>query len=104
MGAVAAAVPDLEPFIALVGAVFFSTLGKLDMIFEFFFFLFLTFCFSLFTGLLVPCVVEAIYLYPNNYGPLKWKLYKNVFLSVFAIFALIAGSTVSIGHIIDIYK
>jgi hypothetical protein len=38
MGAVAAAVPDLEPFIALVGAVFFSTLGKLDMIFEFFFF------------------------------------------------------------------
>jgi solute carrier family 36 (proton-coupled amino acid transporter) len=30
MGAVAAAVPDLEPFIALVGAVFFSTLGKLD--------------------------------------------------------------------------
>jgi solute carrier family 36 (proton-coupled amino acid transporter) len=28
MGAVAAAVPDLEPFIGLVGAVFFSTLGR----------------------------------------------------------------------------
>lgn len=28
MAGVAAAVPDLEPFISLVGAVFFSTLGR----------------------------------------------------------------------------
>lgn len=28
MSGVAVAVPDLEPFISLVGAVFFSTLGK----------------------------------------------------------------------------
>lgn len=28
LGALAAAVPDLEPFIGLVGAVFFSILGK----------------------------------------------------------------------------
>lgn len=30
LGGIAAAVPKLEPFIGLVGAIFFSVLGKLD--------------------------------------------------------------------------
>lgn len=36
MGGIAAAVPDLEPFIGLVGAVFFSVLGKQKYIFNLF--------------------------------------------------------------------
>ena len=39
-GGVAAAVPDLEPFISLVGAVFFSLLGRLLIISFFLFFSF----------------------------------------------------------------
>lgn len=34
MGGVAAAVPKLEPFIGLVGAIFFSILGKQSNVFE----------------------------------------------------------------------
>lgn len=39
MSGVAVAVPDLEPFISLVGAVFFSTLGMKGDIFLFLFFI-----------------------------------------------------------------
>ncbi|XP_075165024.1 proton-coupled amino acid transporter-like protein acs [Haematobia irritans] len=79
-GGVAAAIPNLEPFISLVGAVFFSLLG-----------------------IFVPSFVETVYLWPNM-GFAKWKLIKNVVLMVLAIGALIAGATVSIEEIIDLYK
>lgn len=75
----AIAVPDLEPFISLVGALFFSTLG-----------------------LLVPAITEQIFIWPDT-GRFHWKLIKNVCLSVFAICAAIAGASVSIFHIIKIY-
>lgn len=81
MGGVAVAVPDLEPFIGLVGAVFFSTLG-----------------------LFVPSVVETVFLWPDRLGAFRWKLWKNVILAAFAIFALISGSYVSIKDIIELYK
>ncbi|XP_055624760.1 proton-coupled amino acid transporter-like protein pathetic [Toxorhynchites rutilus septentrionalis] len=80
MGCVALAVPDLEPFIGLVGAIFFSSLG-----------------------LLVPCVVETVFLWPNELGTFKWVLIKNVIFGAFSIFALIAGSYVSIEEIIKLY-
>ncbi|XP_065368522.1 proton-coupled amino acid transporter-like protein CG1139 [Calliphora vicina] len=79
-GGVAAAIPDLEPFISLVGAVFFSLLG-----------------------IFVPSFVETVYLWPNM-GWGKWKLIKNVLLCVLAICALVAGATVSIEEIINMYK
>ena len=79
-GVVAAAVPDLEPFIGLVGAVCFSVLG-----------------------LLVPAVVETVYLWPNKLGAYKWMLWKNIILSAFSIFALISGSIVAIEDIVGIY-
>lgn len=79
LGAFAIAVPDLEPFISLVGAVFFSTLG-----------------------LLVPAIVEGVFLWPET-GRFHWILIKNIFLAIFAIIALIAGSAVSILNIIKIY-
>lgn len=80
MAGVAVAVPNLEPFIGLVGAIFFSSLG-----------------------LLVPCVVETVFLWPNELGMFKWKLVKNVIFGAFSIFALIAGSYVSIEEIIKMY-
>lgn len=79
LAALAIAVPDLEPFISLVGAVFFSTLG-----------------------LLVPAVVEGVFLWPET-GRFHWILIKNVFLVLFALLALLTGSAVSILNIIKIY-
>uniref|UniRef100_A0A1A9V3B8 Amino acid transporter transmembrane domain-containing protein n=1 Tax=Glossina austeni TaxID=7395 RepID=A0A1A9V3B8_GLOAU len=78
-GGVAAAIPNLEPFISLVGAVFFSLLG-----------------------IFVPSFVETAFLWPNHLGCFKWKLIKNVILCILAILALIAGSTASIIEIINI--
>ncbi|XP_030381137.1 proton-coupled amino acid transporter-like protein pathetic [Scaptodrosophila lebanonensis] len=80
-GGVAAAIPNLEPFISLVGAVFFSLLG-----------------------IFVPSFVETVYLWPNNLGWAKWKLWKNIFLGVCSILALIAGATASIIEIINMYS
>lgn len=80
MGAVAVAVPNLDPIISLVGAVFFSVLG-----------------------ILVPAVIETVYCWPNM-GAGQWILIKNIILSVFAIFALVAGSIVSVEQIIEEYS
>lgn len=110
MGGVAAAVPKLEPFIGLVGSVFFSLLGKhfeikcfflinqlVDSLCKRFFF------FDL--GLMVPAVVETVFKYPDfDYGFANWILIKNIILIVFSIFALIIGSVTSIRDIIKIYQ
>lgn len=81
MGCLAIAVPDLEPFISLVGAVFFGSLG-----------------------LFVPAFIEIVYLHTNDsYGPLRWKLYKNLFLMLFALIAMFAGAFVSIKDIVETY-
>lgn len=79
MGAFAMAVPKLEPFIGLVGAVFFSILG-----------------------LFVPTVVQSVFLWPET-GRFHWILIKNVVLATAALFALVAGSWVSVQDIIEVY-
>lgn len=79
MAGVSIAVPNLDPFISLVGSVFFSSLG-----------------------IFVPAVIESAYMYPN-YGFFKWKLWKNIFLMLFSIIALVSGSFVSIREIIHAY-
>lgn len=80
MGIVAIIVPQLAPFIGLVGAVFFS-----------------------FLGLFVPALVETIFRYPNDLGFCRIIMVKNIFLMVFSILALGAGSFVSIKEIIALY-
>lgn len=81
MAGFAIAVPDLEPFISLVGAVFFSSLG-----------------------LFVPAFLETVFLHTNaDYGRFKWKLLKNLVLMAFALIAMFSGSFVSIREIITIY-
>ncbi|XP_067626432.1 proton-coupled amino acid transporter-like protein CG1139 [Eurosta solidaginis] len=78
---VSAAIPNLEPFISLVGSVFLSLLG-----------------------LFVPAVCELVYLWPDRLGFGKWRLYKNALLCIFAICALVAGAAASIRGIIEIYN
>lgn len=80
MGAIAVAVPNLDPIISLVGAVFFSVLG-----------------------ILVPAVIETVYCWPAL-GKYNWILIKNVILSLFAILALVTGSIVSVEQIIEEYS
>lgn len=75
--AVAIAVPNLGPIISLVGALCFSTLG-----------------------LLVPAVIESVTYW--EYG-LGWRLWKNIFVILFALLALITGSYASILEIIHEY-
>lgn len=80
-GALGVAVPNLEPVIGLVGAVFFS-----------------------FLGLFVPAFVECVYLSAyEGYGLFQWKLWKNIILMIFAAIALFTGTFVSVLHIIDEY-
>lgn len=79
MGAITVAVPNLDPIISLVGAVFLSVLG-----------------------ILVPAVIETVYFWPDL-GTCKWILIKNILLSIFAMFALVAGSIVSVQDIIKEY-
>ena len=79
MAGVSIGVPNLDPFISLVGSVFFSSLG-----------------------LFVPAVIESAYLYPN-FGAFKWKLWKNIFLMLFSMIALVSGSFVSVREIVHIY-
>ncbi|XP_031834494.1 proton-coupled amino acid transporter-like protein pathetic isoform X2 [Nomia melanderi] len=78
---VALIVPDLEPFISLVGSVFFSVLG-----------------------ISIPAIVETISCWETHLGMYNWRLWKNSMLLVFSMFALVFGSWISIGKIIDLYK
>ncbi|XP_011634322.1 proton-coupled amino acid transporter-like protein pathetic isoform X1 [Pogonomyrmex barbatus] len=77
---VALAVPELDPFISLVGAVFFSTLG-----------------------ITIPAIVETVSCWESHLGAFKWRLWKNSILLVFSLLALIFGSWMSIVDIINAY-
>ncbi|XP_076628250.1 proton-coupled amino acid transporter-like protein pathetic [Colletes latitarsis] len=78
---VALLVPDLEPFISLVGAVFFSVLG-----------------------ISIPAIVETISCWEGHLGAYNWRLWKNCALVVFSMFALVFGSWISIRNIINLYQ
>jgi len=77
----ALAVPDLDPFISLVGAIFFSILG-----------------------ITIPAVVETISCWESHLGTLKWRLWKNSLLVIFSLLALIFGSLISVQDIIKHYQ
>lgn len=68
-GIAIAAGEHLGPLIDLVGAIFFSTLG-----------------------LLVPAVIDTIVNWEGDKGFGYWKVWKNVFIGVLAIFGLVTGS------------
>ena len=73
-GAIAVALPNLGPFISLIGAVCLSTLG-----------------------MIVPSIIElAVYREDPGYGRCCWRLWKNIFLICFGVVGFITGLYVSI--------
>ncbi|XP_063224888.1 proton-coupled amino acid transporter-like protein pathetic [Bacillus rossius redtenbacheri] len=77
---VAAAVPNLGPAISLVGAVCFSTLG-----------------------LLCPAVVETATCWTSGLGRLRWRLWKNIAITILSLAALVSGTYKSVIEIRDAY-
>ncbi|XP_035439167.2 proton-coupled amino acid transporter-like protein CG1139 isoform X1 [Spodoptera frugiperda] len=77
--ATAIAIPNLGPFISLVGAV----------------------CLS-FLGLIFPAVIETVAFWdrPNGLGRFNWVLWKNMFLVCFGVLGFLTGAYVSILDII----
>lgn len=73
-------VPRLEPFISLVGAVFFS-----------------------FLGIFIPAVVETVSCWDGHLGKCFWRVWKNIFLVIVSIAALISGTWVSVLDIAELY-
>ncbi|KAE8573825.1 proton-coupled amino acid transporter-like protein pathetic isoform X1 [Halyomorpha halys] len=78
---IAIIIPELGPFISLVGSVCFSILGL--------------FC---------PVVVETITRYEDGFGYMRWRLWKNILITILAAFALVSGSYASIIDIIAAYQ
>ncbi|XP_050333136.1 proton-coupled amino acid transporter-like protein CG1139 isoform X2 [Bactrocera neohumeralis] len=73
-GAIAVALPNLGPFISLIGAVCLSTLG-----------------------MIIPSVIElAVYHEDPGYGRFKWRLWKDIGLIIFGIVGFVTGLYVSI--------
>lgn len=52
----------------------------------------------------MPAVVETVFLWPDQLGVFKWKLWKNLLLIAFALIALVSGTAVSVIDIIKIYS
>lgn len=78
---IAMAIPNLGPFITLIGAVCLSGLG-----------------------LIFPAIIETVTLWEQpGLGKCNWILIKNVFLILFGITVLFTGTYVSIIEIIQNY-
>ncbi|XP_077286825.1 proton-coupled amino acid transporter-like protein pathetic [Arctopsyche grandis] len=73
---IGAALPKIDAIIELVGAIFYSTLG-----------------------LFVPALIETLYKWENDLGRLKWILWKNILIMIFASVALVCGVTHAISEI-----
>ncbi|XP_013161819.1 PREDICTED: proton-coupled amino acid transporter 4-like [Papilio xuthus] len=76
--AIAAAFPNLELVISFAGAIFFSTLG-----------------------LLIPAVVDTVFLWDRNLGKFNYVLIKNTIIGIISIIALVSGSYVSVIGMIE---
>ncbi|XP_045459894.1 proton-coupled amino acid transporter-like protein pathetic [Melitaea cinxia] len=76
--AVAVAFPNLELVISFVGAIFFSNLG-----------------------LLVPAVINTVYLWDKDLGKFNYVVIKNSIIVIISIIALVSGSYASILGIIN---
>ncbi|CAD7081916.1 unnamed protein product [Hermetia illucens] len=76
--AIAAAIPNLGPFISLIGAVCLSTLG-----------------------LIFPALIElVVYWERPGLGRYNWRLWKNIFLMVFGVIGFFTGTYVSVKEIL----
>ncbi|XP_017040393.1 proton-coupled amino acid transporter-like protein pathetic [Drosophila ficusphila] len=76
----AVAVPTIGPFMGLIGA----------------------FCFSI-LGLIFPVIIELIVHWETGFGKFNWILWKNIFITLCGIGALIFGSLAAIEDILKAY-
>ncbi|KAE8742427.1 hypothetical protein FOCC_FOCC012038 [Frankliniella occidentalis] len=76
----AVAVPTIGPFIGLIGALCFSILG-----------------------IILPCFIECITFWEDGLGPGRWRLWKNILISIFGVIVLIFGTDDSIKGILAVY-
>ncbi|XP_026491253.2 proton-coupled amino acid transporter-like protein pathetic [Vanessa tameamea] len=74
----ACAIPRLELFMELVGAVCLSIMG-----------------------LSLPAIVETVWRWGKDLGPYHWILWKNCLIVLFSLVALVSGVTFSIKSMID---
>ena len=76
---VAISIPDIGPFISLVGAVCLSTLG-----------------------LMLPSIIELVTVWEldNGLGRFNWRLWKNIAIIAFGVLGFITGSYTSIQSIL----
>ncbi|XP_008205769.1 proton-coupled amino acid transporter-like protein pathetic isoform X2 [Nasonia vitripennis] len=74
----AIAIPNLSPFISLVGALCLSTLG-----------------------LMFPSIIELVTVWEqeNGLGRCYWRLWKNILIIAFGVLGLLTGTYTSIGEI-----
>lgn len=75
---IASAVPRLELFMELVGAICLSTLG-----------------------LFLPAAVEIAWRWDRSLGKWNWILWKNLLIMLFSVIALISGCVYSVMGIIQ---
>ncbi|XP_052860751.1 proton-coupled amino acid transporter-like protein CG1139 [Anopheles cruzii] len=82
MTALALGVPELEPFIGLVGSICSATLG-----------------------LITPIVLDTVFRWSidGSFGWYRWRLIKNAILVTFGLFILTVGTYFSIKDIVAIY-
>ncbi|XP_022124023.2 proton-coupled amino acid transporter-like protein pathetic [Pieris rapae] len=74
----AVAVPSIGPLMSVIGALCFSLLG-----------------------LIAPAFIEVVTYWEIGYGPYKYLIWKNVFVLIFGLFALIFGTKLAIIGIIN---
>lgn len=79
--AVAAGIPELEPFVGLTGSI---SGGSLVVI--------------------IPAVIDTVFRWPNEFGRMKWILVKNVLVLMFGFIVLGIGTYFSVVDIIAIYE
>lgn len=77
----AVAVPTIGPFVGLLGA----------------------FCFSI-LGLLVPVFIEMVTYWESGFGKYNYLIWKNIFVCIFGILALVFGSKDAILEIMELYN
>ena len=76
----AVAVPTIGPFVGIIGALFFSTLG-----------------------LLFPVMIEMLTYWDHGYGKWFWMIWKNLIIIIFGLIACIFGTIDAIKHIVELY-
>lgn len=99
---IAAAVPNIDLFIGLLGAIFLSLLGELSLIsHKSSFGNQIIFLLQICLGLFVPALIDTIFRYPNDLGVANWILIKNLILMLVSLLVFISGSVASIDRILN---